>query len=388
MRRFSVPARANWRAEAERVGFTFHTSEDGNAYWDESACYAFTLHQIEEDIEAPTAALLDMCYQAVDYVLAREALLERLRIPRFLWDAIAQSWRRRDRDLYGRFDLCYGGTAPVKLYEFNADTPTGLFEASVFQWLWLEASRASGTVAANADQFNSLHERLIDAWRRFGIGWDILHFTCARGSDEDRVTVDYLRDCAEQAGIAAKFLFVDEIGITADDRFTDLEDVVIIRLFKLYPWEWLAAESFGHALARDATRVIEPIWKMILSNKGLLAVLWEMFPEHPLLLPAYFENDPKAASIGERYVRKPLLGREGANIEIVGAGAAATRVPGPYGEEGYVRQALAPLPDFAGNRPVLGSWVIAGQAGGMGIREERAQVTSNTARFVPHIIVD
>jgi glutathionylspermidine synthase len=382
-----IPARADWRAEADRVGFTFHTSEDGKPYWDESACYAFTLRQIEEDIEAPTQQLLDMCYQAVDYVLAREALLQRLRIPDFLWDYIRASWRRRDRDLYGRFDLCYGGTAPVKLYEFNADTPTGLFEAAVFQWLWLEASRTYGAVAANADQFNSLHERLIDAWRRFGIGGDTLHFTCVRDSEEDRVTVDYLRDCAEQAGLATKFLFVDEIGITGDDRFTDLEDRLITRLFKLYPWEWLAAESFGHALARDGTHFIEPVWKMILANKGLLAVLWDMFPEHSLLLPTFFEDDAKAGTLGTRYVRKPLLGREGANIEIVG-GAAPTRVPGPYGEEGYVRQAVAALPDFAGNRPVLGSWVIAGQAGGMGIREERADVTSNTARFVPHVIVD
>jgi glutathionylspermidine synthase len=387
MRRLAIPARADWREEAERVGFTFHTSEDGKPYWDESACYAFTLREIEEDIEAPTLELLDMCYQAVDYVLAREALLRRLRIPQFLWDYIRASWRRRDRDLYGRFDLCYDGTAPVKLYEFNADTPTGLFEAAVFQWLWLEASRASGTVAANADQFNSLHERLIDAWRRIGIGREMMHFTCARDSEEDRVTVDYLRDCAEQAGLATKFLFIDEIGITADDRFTDLEDMLITRLFKLYPWEWLAAESFGRALARDGTRFIEPVWKMILANKGLLAVLWEMFPDHSLLLPTYFEDDANAASLGANYVRKPLLGREGANIEIVG-GAAPTRVPGPYGEEGYVRQALAPLPDFAGNRPVLGSWVVAGQAGGMGIREERADVTSNTARFVPHIIID
>ena len=387
MRRLVIPARADWRAEADRVGFTFHTSEDGKPYWDESACYAFTLRQIEDAIEAPTQQLLDMCYQAVDYVLAREALLKRLRIPQFLWDTIRASWRRHDRDLYGRFDLCYGGKAPVKLYEFNADTPTGLFEAAVFQWLWLEAARASGAVAATADQFNSLHERLIDAWRRFGIGRDTLHVTCARDSEEDRVTVDYLRDCAEQAGLATKFLYVDEIGITADDRFTDLEDMLITALFKLYPWEWLAAESFGHALARDGTRVIEPVWKMILANKGLLAVLWEMFPEHPLLLPTFFENDAKAESLGAHYVRKPLLGREGANVEIVG-GAAATRVPGPYGEEGFVRQALAPLPDFAGNRPVLGSWVVAGQAAGMGIREERADVTSNTARFLPHIIID
>jgi glutathionylspermidine synthase len=126
---------------------------------------------------------------------------------------------------------------------------------------------------------------------------------------------------------------------------------------------------------------------MILSNKGLLAVLWQMFPDHELLPPAYFEDDPAAANgLGERYVKKPLLGREGANIEIVGGDG--TRLDGPYGAEGFVLQALQPMPDFDGNRPVLGSWVVAGEAGGMGIREERGPVTTNTARFVPHIIID
>ena len=384
MRRLVIPERPDWRAEADRLGFTFHTA-DGEPYWDESAYYAFTLRQIEDDIEAPTQQLLDMCYQAVDYVLSREALLGRLRIPEFMWDYVRLSWRRRDRDLYGRFDLGYTGTAPVKLYEFNADTPTGLFEAAVFQWLWLEERRASGIVARRADQFNSLHERLIAAWRGIGIAPATLHFTCTRDSDEDRATVDYLRDCADQAGLATKFLFIDEIGITRDDRFTDLDDAFITHLFKLYPWEWLAAESFGRALPRDGTRFIEPAWKMILANKGLLAVLWEMFPNHPLLLPAFFEGDP-AASLGRDYVRKPLLGREGANVEMLGR--ETTRIGGPYGEEGCVLQALAPLPDFGGNRPVLGSWVIAGQAAGMGIREGRSAVTTNAARFVPHIILD
>src|SRR5579885_3474022 len=155
MRRLSLRERADWRAQAEAVGFTFHSAE-GQPYWDESACYAFSLAEIERDIEAPTQQLLEMCYQAVDYVIAREALLRRLRIPEFLWTYIRASWQRRDRDLYGRFDLGYGGAAPAKLYEFNADTPTGLFEAAVFQWLWLEQARAGGIVDRRADQFNSL----------------------------------------------------------------------------------------------------------------------------------------------------------------------------------------------------------------------------------------
>jgi glutathionylspermidine synthase len=330
-----------------------------------------------------------MCYQAVDYAIDRPELLRRLAIPEFVWDYLRMSWRRQDKDLYGRFDLRYDGSSPAKLYEFNADTPTALFEAAVFQWHWLEQAIEHGLVPAETDQFNSIHERLIAAFGNFGLAGRLLHVACVRDHGEDRCTVEYLADCARQAGIATEFIHIEEIGITGDGRFTDPADRVITDLFKLYPWEWLVAEEFGRYLPRDLTRITEPVWKMILSNKGLLAILWEMFPGHPNLLPAFFEGDDRAAGLREGFVTKPLLGREGANIEMVrkGATAARTRENAPYGSEGHIVQALCTLPDFAGNHPVIGSWIVAGQASGMGIREERGLITSNTARFVPHVII-
>ena len=62
--------------------------------------------------------------------------------------------------IYGRFDLRYDGQGPAQLYEYNADTPTGLIESSVAQWYWLQ------DVHPERDQWNSLHERLIGAWRK------------------------------------------------------------------------------------------------------------------------------------------------------------------------------------------------------------------------------
>ena len=64
-------------------------------------------------------------------------------------------------------------------------------------------------------------------------------------------------------------------------------------MFKLYPWEWLFREDFGASLAGSPTRWLEPPWKAILSNKGILPLLWAMFPRHPNLLPAFFEDDPR-----------------------------------------------------------------------------------------------
>jgi glutathionylspermidine synthase len=388
MQRLDMQERPDWRAQARAAGCDFLVAP-GEIVWDESAYYRFSLRQIEDDIEAPTEALLAMCYQAVDYAIDRPELLRRLAIPEFVWDYLRMSWRRQDKDLYGRFDLRYDGSSPAKLYEFNADTPTALFEAAVFQWHWLEQAIEHGLVPAETDQFNSIHERLIAAFGNFGLAGRLLHVACVRDHGEDRCTVEYLADCARQAGIATEFIHIEEIGITGDGRFTDLADRVITDLFKLYPWEWLVAEEFGRYLPRDLTRIIEPVWKMILSNKGLLAILWEMFPGHPNLLPAFFEGDDRAAGLREGFVTKPLLGREGGNIEMVrkGATAARTRENAPYGSEGHIVQALCTLPDFAGNHPVIGSWIVAGQASGMGIREERGLITSNTARFVPHVII-
>jgi len=382
MERRGIAPRADWRRQADAVGFAYATI-DGKPYWDETTYYRFTLAEIERDLEAATGTLIGMCYSAVDHIVARPELMRRLAIPEMAWDMIARSWRRKDKDLYGRFDLRYDGASPPKLYEFNADTPTALFEAAVFQWGWLEQNIARGALPKDADQFNSIHERLIAALGGLGIGRRMLHIAALRDDDEDRLTVEYLEDCARQAGLATQLIAIGDIGVTRDGRFTDLGDRIITDLFKLYPWEWLLAEPFGQYLPRDLVRMIEPPWKMALANKGLLAVLWEMFPDHELLLPAYFAGDPRGEALGRASVRKPLLGREGRNIAIGGA----PPTEGPYGAEGHVVQALAALPDFAGHRPVIGSWVVAGAPCGIGVREADGPVTSDAARFVPHAII-
>jgi glutathionylspermidine synthase len=161
-------------------------------------------------------------------------------------------------------------------------------------------------------------------------------------------------------------------------------DEPIKAAFKLYPWEWLVNEEFAPQLLESlggGTLWLEPIWKMIWSNKAILAVLWGMFPDHPNLLPAGLD----IPTIGDA-VAKPLLAREGANVSIRKAGAVVAETEGDYGEEGYVYQALYPLPETApGVFPVIGSWVVDGEPAGMGIRED-GLITGNTARFVPHVV--
>jgi glutathionylspermidine synthase len=386
LRRHVIEPRANWREQAEAVGFTFHHM-DGALYWDESAWYAFSLDQVEDHIEAAAAELHQMCLGLVDEVVRSDALMRSLAIPQSAREYIAESWRRREPSLYGRFDFAYDGEGPPKLYEYNADTPTSVFEAAVFQWLWLEARLEDGALPEGADQFNSLHERLVERWAAIAPPGPVVHFSSDEYAVEDRQTVRYLEDTAKQAGLTPKFVDIDNIGVTAVGRFVDNDDAPIASLFKLHPWEEILRAPFAEHLARSRVQFIEPAWKAILSNKGILPLLWERYPGHPNLLPAYFGHDRRVAEFGGSYVSKPLFSREGANIRLVDEGREHPVLDQGYGGEGRIVQALHPLPDFGGVYPVVGAWLVGDEPSGMGVREDADRVTKNFSRFVPHAII-
>jgi glutathionylspermidine synthase len=383
-REISAP-RPDFEAHAKEIGFYFASAE-GEIYWDESARYVFSLREVEEKLEQPAQELhalsLDLVARAVD----RDALLLRLGIPPFAFAAIRRSWARRDPSLYGRFDFAYDGEGNAKLLEYNADTPTSLYESAVVQWFWLEQMIARGHLPKGADQFNSLHEKLIARWREIA-GGGFLHLCCMRQSLEDAGTVAYLEDCARQAGLETYALDMRDIGLDGP-FFVDRDGRRIDAMFKLYPWEWMLADPFGKAPALPGTRFFEPPWKMILSSKGMLALAWEAAPGHPNLLPCFFEDDPRCAALGGRYARKPLFSREGADIELVDGGARLRGHSDGYGAEGFVRQALCPLPNFDGRRPVVGCWVVGDTPAGMGLREDASPITSNRSRFVPHVVLE
>ena len=375
MYRRTIDPRPDWPAKVEAVGLNYHTI-DNEIYWDESACYRFTTAEIDR-LEQATAELYSLCCAAAEAAI-RAGRLAELGIPEQYRDYIVRSWEDDEPSLYGRFDLSFDGSGPPKLLEFNADTPTALPEAAVVQWFWLQER------FPDADQFNSIHEKLIESWRTWPRRPELLHFAAATESPEDLGNLEYLRDTAIQAGMATGRLDIDEIGWdSANNRFVDLDNQPITDLFKLYPWEWLLAEKFGPNLKAGGIRLIEPPWKLLLSNKGILPLLWELFPDHPNLLPAYFEPDRLT---GDRVI-KPLYSREGANIRIIRNGETVW-TGGTYGGGREIVQQYQPLPCFAGNYPVLGSWIIGGEPAGIGIREDRSPITSNTSRFIPHYFTE
>ena len=330
-----------------------------------------------------------MCLQAVEKVVKSDELLTRFCIPKHTWDFVRDSWKLRQPSLYSRLDLAWDGKGDAKLLENNADTPTSLYEAAFFQWIWLEDQARAGNLPQGSDQFNSLQEKLIERFaalhQEHGFNW--LHFACCRDTEEDRATVQYMQDCATEAGLPNEFLYIDEIGLGERGQFTDQHDQVISNLFKLYPWEFMLREVFSTKLADAGVRWLEPAWKSIISNKALLPLLWEMFPDHPNLLPAYFADDKNAPQM-DKYVVKPLFSREGANIRIIENGKEIASAEGPYGEEGMIIQQFYQLPKFGDSYTLIGSWLIDDQPAGIGIREDRALITQDLSRFYPHTFIE
>jgi glutathionylspermidine synthase len=418
MRRIPVAARPNATQLVKSQGLTYFKDRarpSDEVYWPDDRYYSFTSEEIEL-LEKATEDVYAMCCEAADYLIDHpEIITDKMAVPKFALEEISKSWKRKPAwgSIYGRFDVCFGGLdhpeprlRVPKFYEFNADTPTTLIEAASIQWLWLEQTGHGN------DQLNSLTERIIDAWRRNmslieqELGFrPTVHFTLTKAdpTGEDAMTTIYLMDLCRQAGFQIKCLYVEQIRLSHDGRFYDQNGQHIDVIFKLYPWEWMVEQEFGEACFKDMGKVgqekggtiwIEAPYKMLWSSKALFAILWDLFKDDPRsqwLLPTYFEN--QAPTSLTHYARKPIFSREGADIHLyTDDKPLVDSKTGFYGREGHIIQELALLPEFKDEGtsfyPVLGLWVIDGEVGGMGIREDKTPITRNASNFIPHSISD
>lgn len=393
MIRKTFKKRSDYAARLDEIGFQYHSvsSSDGEEYWTEGVAYEFTLAEIEE-IEAASQELHEICLETVAEIVASGDYPDAFNLSDESKYLIEQSWKRNDFHIYGRFDLLVEPNGAVKMYEYNADTPTALLEASVAQWQWLEQAED----VPHRDQFNSIHEKLIARWSEAKtLSSDSMLYVLAtkNGQYEDWSNVEYIADTAMQGGWQIYIEEIENIGYDADDvNFVDAEGAVVKNAFKLYPWEWIMTEEFGEFVIDCPTRWFEPPWKMLLSNKAILPVLWRNYPNHPNLLPAFFEDERPASDFNFMFVKKPILGREGANVHLAGT-FADTLIDGShlipeYETDGYIFQQFAPPPDFGGKHAVIGSWIIGDEPAGIGIREDRTIISGNGSHFVPHYFVN
>lgn len=385
--------RNNYSARLDEIGFQYHSvvSSDGEIYWTEGVAYEFTLEEIEK-IEAVSEELHGICLETVGEIIESGDYPSEFGFNETAKSLIENSWRNNDFHVYGRFDLFIDPDGEVKMYEYNADTPTSLLESAVAQWQWLEEAEG----VRHRDQFNSIHEKLVARWeeaKKDLVDPMLYLFAAKDGPFEDWGNLEYIAETALQGGWEVYLEEIENVGYNSEKtKFVDIDEKPIEFAFKLYPWEWMMREDFGELVAKAQTIWFEPPWKMLLSNKAILPVLWKRHPEHPNLLPSFFENERSGASLQYMFVKKPILGREGANIQLAGT-FSDTLLSGSqanpfYEGDGYIYQKYAPLPKFQERHPLIGSWIIGDEPAGIGIREDKNIITGNGSHFVPHYFID
>ncbi len=398
MKRINQTPRENWREKLVDQGFLFHSIDDkGNdisstcdkfIYWREDVAYQFTEKQIDT-IEKATNEVHAMCVDALGD-LVKKGDLSRIFIPRHVQDLLSDSFVLKEPHVYGRFDFSWNGVGNPKMLEYNADTPTSLLEAAIPQWYW------RNDVHPNMTQFNTIHNALVNQWKKVKQELNInsIHLGCFYESQEDVGNVRYMEECCVQAGLETKMFHMPRMGADAQGRFLDDEDSVIEAIFKLYPWEQFFDEELFDQYEHKKTHWIEPIWKAGLSNKAILAILWEKYPNHPNLLETHFELEKMSH---KNFVKKPVLSREGCNIDVFVNNQKVESIDGIYKDSGYVYQAYSPVASFDSpektgwldvNRVFtsIGSWVVGDKSVGISLREDISQITKNTAYFVPHYV--
>lgn len=359
-------------------------------------CIEFQVYEIQA-IRSATIELNNMALALVERACNSDdsdKVLESLLVPPEFRNTIRNSWRRGDSTIYGRFDLAIAD-GEIKLLEMNFDTPTSLSETALLQLAWLEDMKSEGTIVEDADQFNFLDEELRKLFAQDGWQKGLLHLGFYQGADEDAETVKYLSACAQLAGVSTKLLEMSELKRAKNGTIVDSDLLPVKHLFKLYPWELLLRDDmrmrsefdsflFKPLLDSGELKVVEPAWKLILSSKAALPLLWQMFPQHPLLLRAGFDDWEPDANVA--YVRKPIFGREGGGIEIV-LPDETIRNAGEFGEEGFVRQEYFELPKHDSYHLVVGSWIVDSVAAGIGVRADKSKITGRGSLFVPHYVI-
>lgn len=377
----------------ESIGFTWHTDSDESSY------IANELVVIsEEEAEAfyeATNELYDMFIEGAQYVIDNE-LFHELNIPFNLVEVIKESWENDVHwHLYSRFDLAGGVDGkPIKLIEFNADTPTSLFETAIIQWAMLKRNGLD-----ESSQFNNLYDALKDNFKRIitldsdiekfdeyysKLGWKIL-FSSISSSSEDINTTKLLQHIASEAGFNTDFEFIENVNFSDDGIFKD--DELFEFWFKLIPWEDIAIQESELALIlteiikEKRAIIFNPAYTLIFQSKAFMKILWDLYPNHPLLLETSFEPLK-----GKKYVEKKAFGREGANIKIINSdGSVEIENGGDYeGHKSIFQEYVDFVKDSKGECYQAGVF-YAYEACGLGFRRG-GKILNNMSKFVGHII--
>ena len=375
----------------EELGFLWHTDSDDSSYIADEL--VVVSEEEAENYAAAANELYDMFVEAGEYVI-KNNLFHEIGIPFNLVDLIKETWENDVHwHLYGRFDFAGGiDGKPIKLLEFNADTPTALYESAIIQWAILKQNALE-----EERQFNFIYEALLDNFKRLVTlqedvsnfeelyeGWGFL-FSSIKGNIEEENTTKLLQHIATEAGFNTEFAYIDEVEFDDNGIYYNQEKWEL--WFKLIPWEDIAIEESELAMLltnivkNQEAIIFNPAYTLMFQSKAFLKILWDLYPNHPLLLETSFEPLE-----GKKQVRKPIFGREGGDVAIINSdGSIEEENKDIYANHKMVYQEYVELPkDEKGNYYQAGVF-YAWEACGLGYRRG-GKILNNMSKFVGHIV--
>ena len=438
MKPIKIVRRANWKRHVRENAYQADVLSDAKQkYWVEALSQPFAIQfDVEEEraIAQATESLWEMCIEFLDWFFTEEndgevdRRLETLQIRPEYWQAIKNSWEREDPvedlSLCMRFDFALSEDRQLKLLEINGETPL-LGAETVYQWNWYSDylrnyQKSAEPLPSDATQFNEYWERVAGQWRKIVEDYHLketgISFLVDENLEEDLemalqliqilhdevdasiyTQIVYLRDLVDEQGQQVQ----RGLGLDEDGYFVDHVNERIPVLWKMYDWSDLEndmaesgnTEVFARRLETGDVKVIEPLWKQVLSNKGALVLMWQQFRSSDYsqyLLETHFESDVSVEAtklVLGMHVRKPMLGMEGVAISIeTGVGELEKREAFGYGKEGFIIQEYVELAEAFGYYYMLGSWAIDGYAAGVIIRGDTNRVTGRHCLIIPHIV--
>ncbi|SFV74964.1 Similarity with glutathionylspermidine synthase, group 2 [hydrothermal vent metagenome] len=376
----------------EELGFSWHTDSDGTKYVSDSLV-EISSQEAQNYYEAVNE-IYDMYVEAAQYVIDNDLFFE-LDIPFNLIETIKKSWENDVHwHIYGRFDLAGGiDGKPIKLIEFNADTPTALFETALLQWGILKYNEMDEDL-----QFNNVYEAITQNFKRLITlfddpqtfeehyeGWKIL-FSSISNNDEEEITTRLLQQMATDAGFNTAFEYLENVQFDENGIY-DADGNKYEYWFKLYPWEDIAIDEPELAtllttiMQNQEAIILNPAYTLLFQSKGMLKILYDLFPDSPYLLKTSFEPLD-----GIKQVEKTVFGREGANTKIINSdGTSSTSTDGPYQNYKKIYQEYVDFPKDANGAKYQAGVFFAYEACGLSFRKG-GEIMDNMSKFVGHII--
>ncbi|MFT7004966.1 MAG: glutathionylspermidine synthase [Sulfurimonas sp.] len=377
----------------EELGFTWHTDSDGTKYINDELVEV-TQKEAEAYYEAGNK-IYDMYVQAAEYVIENNLFFE-LGIPFNLIETIKKSWENDVHwHIYGRFDFAGGIDGKnIKLIEFNADTPTSLFETTLLQWALLKQNNMD-----EEKQFNNIYEAISQNFKRLITleddielfeerydGWKIL-FSSVEGNDEEEATTRLLQQMATDAGFNTSFEYLQNVRFDENGIF-DANDNQYEYWFKLFPWEDIGSDepelatTLGNIIKNQKAIILNPAYTLLFQSKGIMKIMSDLFPDSPYLLKTSFEPLE-----GIKQVEKAVFGREGANTKIIDAdGTVLEQIDGPYDNYKKVYQEYVDFNKDTNEAKYQAGVFFAYESCGLSFRKG-GEILDNMSKFVGHVLV-